>query len=119
MNPIWWLFIIFFILLILKVPVSFALLCSSVVYMKAADIGLLSIVQRGIAGDTSFTLLSVGFFIFAGNLMNNGGVTRKIFGFANKLVGWIPGGLGHTNVLASVIFAGMSGTAVSDAGGLG
>ncbi len=119
MNPIFWLFIIFFALLILKVPVSFSLMCSCVLYMQIAGIDLLSIVQRCIAGDASFTLLSVGFFIFAGNLMNNGGVTKKIFHFADKLVGWIPGGLGHANVVASVIFAGMSGTAVSDAGGLG
>ena len=87
--------------------------------MQIAGINLLAVVQRSIAGDTSFTLLSVGFFVLAGNLMNNGGVTEKIFNFANKLVGWIPGGLGHTNVVASIFFAGMSGTAVSDAGGLG
>lgn len=119
MNPIIWLFLVFFVLLLLKVPVSLSLLCSCVIYMKIADVSVLAIVQRAIAGNASFTLLSVGFFVFAGNLMNNGGVTRKIFDFAKKLVGWIPGGLGHTNVLASVIFAGMSGTAVSDAGGLG
>ncbi len=119
MDPIFWLFIVFFLLLFLKVPVSFSLFCSSVIYMKIAGVNLLAVVQRSIAGDTSFTLLSVGFFILAGNLMNNGGVTEKIFDFAKKLVGWIPGGLGHTNVVASIIFAGMSGTAVSDAGGLG
>ena len=63
--------------------------------------------------------MALAFFILAGNIMNNGGVTDQIFGFCKKAVGWIPGGLGHANVLASVIFAGMSGAAVADAGGLG
>ena len=78
MTKIIWLFLIFFILLLLKVPVSFSLLCASVIYMKIANVSVLAVVQRSIAGDTSFTLLSVGFFVLAGNLMNNGGVTEKI-----------------------------------------
>ena len=59
------------------------------------------------------------FFILAGNLMNSAGITNRIFAFALASVGWLRGGLGHVNVVASVIFAGMSGTAVADAGGLG
>ena len=59
------------------------------------------------------------FFILAGNLMNNAGITNRIYNFALALVGWLKGGLGHVNVLGSVIFAGMSGTAIADAGGLG
>ena len=64
-------------------------------------------------------LLAVPFFILAGNLMNSAGITTRIFDFAIASVGWLRGGLGHVNVVASVIFAGMSGTAVADAGGLG
>jgi tripartite ATP-independent transporter DctM subunit len=59
------------------------------------------------------------FFILAGNLMNSSGITNRIFEFAKAVVGWLPGGLGHVNVGASVVFAGMSGAAVADAGGLG
>jgi TRAP-type C4-dicarboxylate transport system permease large subunit len=64
-------------------------------------------------------LLAVPFFILAGNLMNNAGITNRIYNFALALVGWLKGGLGHVNVLGSVIFAGMSGTAIADAAGLG
>ena len=67
----------------------------------------------------SFPLLAVPFFIFAGNLMNAGGITERIFGFARVLFGHFRGGLGYVNVVASVIFSGMSGSALADAGGLG
>ncbi len=67
----------------------------------------------------NFTLLAIPFFLLAGKLMNTGSITKKIFGFCNTLVGWIPGGLGHANILASIVFAGMSGSAVADASGLG
>ncbi|MBW2208168.1 MAG: TRAP transporter large permease [Deltaproteobacteria bacterium] len=70
-------------------------------------------------GINNFSLLAVPFFILAANVMNKGSVTPRIFGFANSLVGHLRGGLGHVNVLASMIFAGMSGTAVADAAGLG
>ena len=59
------------------------------------------------------------FFILAGNLMNTAGITNRIYDFAKALVGWMRGGLGQVNIGGSVIFAGMSGTAVADAGGLG
>lgn len=70
-------------------------------------------------GVDSFTLLSIPLFLLAAKIMNTGSITKKLFSFCMKVVGWLPGGLGHVNVLCSVIFAGMSGTAVSDAGGLG
>ncbi len=68
---------------------------------------------------SNFLLLSIPFFILAAKLMNSSGITTRIFNFANVVVGFLPGGLGHANVIASLIFAGMSGTAVSDAAGLG
>ena len=68
---------------------------------------------------SNFLLLSIPFFILAAKLMNSSGITTRIFNFANTVVGFLPGGLGHANVIASLIFAGMSGTAVSDAAGLG
>lgn len=67
----------------------------------------------------NFTLLAIPFFLLAGKLMNTGSITMRIFRFCNTLIGWIPGGLGHANVLASIVFAGMSGSAVADAAGLG
>ena len=70
-------------------------------------------------GVNNFPMLAVPFFVLAANIMNVGGVTGRIFGFASCLVGHVKGGLGHVNVLASMIFAGMSGTAVADAAGLG
>ncbi len=71
------------------------------------------------SGTNSFTLLSVPLFLLAAKLMNTGSITKKLFALCMKVVGWLPGGLGHVNILCSVVFAGMSGTAVSDAGGLG
>lgn len=114
------LLIILVSLLILGVPVSFALIISSAAYLIQNDISLFIAIQRMTMsiGD-SFTLISVPFFILAGVIMNTGGITEKIFDFADKLVGHITGGLGHANILASIIFSGMSGTAIADAGGLG
>ena len=76
------------------------------------------VAHRMINGVDSFPLLAVPFFILAGNLMNTAGITERIFNFALALVGWMRGGLGNVNVGPSVIFPGMSGAAVADAGGL-
>ena len=72
-----------------------------------------------IAGVESFPLLAVPFFILAGNLMNIAGVTGRIYSFAVALVGWMKGGLAQVNIIGSVVFSGMSGTAIADAAGLG
>ncbi|MDK2822043.1 MAG: hypothetical protein PWQ37_3153 [Candidatus Petromonas sp.] len=77
------------------------------------------IAQRIIYGVNNFTLLAIPFFLLAGKLMNTGGITKRIFKFANTIIGYLPGGLGHANIVASIIFAGMSGSAVADAAGLG
>ncbi|HOV38706.1 MAG TPA: TRAP transporter large permease, partial [Spirochaetales bacterium] len=91
----------------------------SFAYLAVFDIPVITMAQKMISGIDTYALLAVPFFILAGNLMNTGGVTRRLFRFASSLVGFIPGGLGHANVLASMIFAGMSGAAIADAGGLG
>ncbi|MCC7281448.1 MAG: TRAP transporter large permease [Acetobacteraceae bacterium] len=79
-----------------------------------------SIVPQKIAQSAnSFPLLAAPLFILMGNIMNSAGITERIFGFATACVGWVRGGLCHANILASVIFAGMSGSAVADAGGVG
>jgi TRAP-type C4-dicarboxylate transport system permease large subunit len=77
------------------------------------------VIHRMVSGVDSFPLLAVPFFILAGNLMNSAGITNRIYNFALALVGWLKGGLGHVNVVGSMVFAGMSGTAIADAAGLG
>ena len=102
------------------VPVAIAMAGSALIYiLLTGDTPPFVVVHRMISGIDSFPLLAVPFFIFAGNLMNNAGITNRIYDFALALVGWLKGGLGHVNILGSVIFAGMSGTAIADAAGLG
>ena len=102
------------------VPVAIAMAGASLAYIAiSGDVPPFVVIHRMINGIDSFPLLAVPFFILAGNLMNNAGITTRIFNFALSLVDWLKGGLGHVNVLASVIFAGMSGTAIADAAGLG
>lgn len=106
--------------LMIGLPVAVALGGASLLYVAlTGDLPLLVVVHRMVNGIDSFPLLAVPFFIMAGNLMNSAGITDRIFHFAIAAVGWAKGGLGHVNVFASIIFAGMSGTAVADAGGLG
>src|SRR5437660_12183716 len=101
-------------------PVFIAMAGSSLVYvMVSGNIPDYVVIHRMIGGLDSFPLLAVPFFILAGNLMNSAGITNRIYNFALALVGWLKGGLGHVNVVGSVIFAGMSGTAIADAAGLG
>lgn len=101
-------------------PIAFAMALASLAYIwMSGTIPPLAVVHRMVGGVDSFPLLAVPFFILAGNLMNSAGITNRIYDFALALVGWLKGGLGHVNVVGSVVFAGMSGTAVADAGGLG
>lgn len=112
--------LLFFMLL--GVPVVFTLGIVSVLYMlldSSMIFNFALIAQGMLNGINNFTLLAVPFFIFAANVMNKGGITTRIFGFTNKLVGHLPGGLGQVNILASIVFAGMSGSASADAAGLG
>jgi TRAP-type C4-dicarboxylate transport system permease large subunit len=102
------------------VPVAIAMAGSALVYiLLTGDTPPFVVVHRMISGIDSFPLLAVPFFIMAGNLMNNAGITNRIYDFALALVGWLKGGLGHVNIIGSVVFAGMSGTAIADAAGLG
>jgi len=112
--------IIFLVLMAGGIPVAIAMAGASLVYILiSGDLPPFAVIHRMIGGIDSFPLLAVPFFILAGNLMNNAGITNRIYNFALALVGWMKGGLGHVNVVGSVIFAGMSGTAIADAAGLG
>jgi len=110
----------FLLLLVIGVPVAISLAGSSLIYVILEGVQPhLVVLHRMIGGIDSFPLLAIPFFIMAGSLMNSAGITNRIYDFALALVGWLKGGLGHVNIVGSVIFAGMSGTAVADAGGLG
>jgi len=110
---------IFTICMFVNVPVSISMGLASGVCLCVMGISGMIIPQKMLAGIQSWVLLSVPFFILAAQIMNRGGVAERLFTFANELVGWVKGGLGHANVLASMIFAGISGAAVADASGLG
>ena len=114
------LLLVFFVLMACGVPISFSLAISAIITVIASgQFQVIAVVQRMIGNSSSYTLLAIPFFILAAKLMNTGGITRRIFRAASAWVGWIPGGLAHANVVASIVFSGMSGSAVADAGGLG
>jgi len=112
---------VFFLLFMSSgIPVAIAMAGASLAYiLVSGNLPPFVVIHRMVSGIDSFPLLAVPFFILAGNLMNNAGITTRIYNFALALVGWMKGGLGHVNVIGSVIFAGMSGTAIADAAGLG
>ncbi len=111
--------LVFVLGLVMGIPVAVTLGLASVGYLLAADMPLVVVPQKMYAGIDTFVLLSIPGFILAGNLMSNGGITLRIVRFANALVGWIRGGLGLSNVAGSMLFGGISGTAVADAASIG
>ncbi len=120
---------ILFGLIFLRMPVPFAMLTASVAFITIqqfsggsplfTSVGLKIIPQRMPASLESFPLLAIPLFVFAGNLLNVSGIADRIFVFAKTLVAHIHGGLAHVNILASIVFSGMSGVAAADAAGLG
>ena len=111
--------IAFIVFLVIGVPISISIGASAILGCMSLGYPMVVIGQKMVSGIDSFLLIAVPLFILAGNLMNASKLTKKMFDTAKELVGWIPGGLAHANVVASIIFAGMSGSAVADAGGLG
>ncbi len=115
--------VVFIILLIAGIPVVFSLgmtsFVSAIVMWGVEGLPLDVLAQRMTSGFNSFTTVGIPLFLLAGKLMNAGTISHRIFKFAQDLVGRFPGGLGHVNVLASVIFSGMSGSVAADAAGLG
>lgn len=105
--------------LMMGLPVAITLGLSSMAYILFMDMPLAVIPQKMYAGMDSFVLLCIPGFILAGNLMNGGGITGRIIRFAQALVGWVRGGLAQTNVASSMLFGGISGTAVADAASIG
>lgn len=100
-------------------PIAFSMIISSVVYALIGGIDMSFFNLEGFKALYSFTLTAIPMFMLTAEVMNSSTVADKMFNFANSLTGWIPGGLGHTNIVTSVIFAGMSGSAAADTGGIG
>lgn len=107
------------LLVLLNVPIGIGMIMVSMGYFYYSGLGLSFATQRMVDGLNSFPMLAVPLFILAAAILNSAGITNHLFGFARALVGHVTGGLGHVNVLASLFFSGMSGSAMADAGGLG
>lgn len=110
---------LFFFLMALNVPVATVMGVTSIVYLLIDGKDLLIVAQRMFAGVDSFMLMAIPLYIFAGELMNRCGITRRIFNFASEIVGFLPGGLALVNILASTMFAGISGSSSADVASLG
>lgn len=109
----------FIITLFMGIPVAFSVGIAAFVAILFTNVPIFVIFQRMFGGVDSFTLLAIPFFIFMGNVMEKGGIARRIVDFANILIGQIQGGLAAVNVLASMFFAGISGSAVADTSSIG
>jgi tripartite ATP-independent transporter DctM subunit len=110
---------VWFVAIFLGPPLWLAMSLAGWAFLAIAGIADLALAQRIAKAADSFPLLAAPLFILMGNIMNGAGITRRIFDFATVCVGWMRGGLCHANIVASVFFAGTSGSAVADAGGLG
>lgn len=114
------LFGMWLILLVIGLPVGYSLILTGLVYFASMDWNVVFFAgAKLVDGIDSFALLAVPFFTLTGILMNSSGITVRIFSFAKSMVGHYTGGMGHVNILASLLFSGMSGSALADAGGLG
>lgn len=113
------LFLVFFGLLILGLPIALTLGLSSLTYLFMADIPFTVIPQKLYSGIDTFVLLCIPGFVLAGNLMNSGNITDQIIRLSNAMVGHIRGGLGLANIAGSMLFGGISGTAVADTASIG
>ena len=109
----------FILLLILRTPISFALLTSAILTSFYLKVPLMSVAVQMVKGIHSFSLLAIPFFILAGEIMGAGGISRRIIEFTNVLVGRVRGGLAQVNILASMFFGGISGSAIADVSSIG
>lgn len=111
--------VLFLILIILGLPIGVSMGLTSILYIIVENLPINVLAHRMGNAINSFPLLAVPVFIFAGCLMNTSGITQRIFTFVRSMIGGISGGLAHVNIVASLIFSGMSGAALADIGGLG
>jgi len=112
--------LVFLVLLLLKCPISFSMMISSLVYlMMRGGLSPTIIPEKMTSGINSFPLIAIPLFVLAGSIMNTAGITSRIFNFAMAFVGHFKAGLAYVNIIASVIFAGITGSSVADVAGLG
>lgn len=112
--------LIFVLIFVLRMPIPMGMMTACVFYFLVTGESPKMVAQQTLKTFyTNYTIIAVPLFIFAANVMNSGKVTDKVFGFAMGFVGRFKGGLGHVNVLASLVFSGMTGSAIADASGLG
>ena len=109
----------FVVLLAVRMPISFTLAISSILTGLYLKVPLATLFQRMVNGVQSFSLLAIPFFILAGEIMGQGGISRRLITLANAFVGWMRGGLAQVNILASMFFGGISGSAVADTSSIG
>ena len=112
-------FVILFGLMLLGVPVAFAILSSGMAYLATTGTSILVVAQRLIYGLNSFTLLAVPLFILVGNLMDFGGISKRLTDWAKSLLGWLPGGLGIVTVFSCAIFAALTGSGPATVAAIG
>lgn len=112
-------FALLFALLLVGIPIAFSIGLSVLCVLVVTDVPLLIFAQRAANAADSFALLAIPLFVLAGELMNRGGLTERLVGFAQSLIGHLRGGLGQTSVLSSLIFANVSGSAVADTTAVG
>ncbi len=113
-------FLVFLLCVLIRIPIAFAMGISILfASMISERIPMVIVTSRMFAGLDSFPMMAIPFFLLAGNVMNASGMTDRLFAFSNCLVGHLRGGLGHVTVVAAMIVAGMSGSALAEAGGLG
>lgn len=112
--------IVFALVFVLRMPIPMGLMVACIFYFMVSGDPVKMVAQQTLKTFyTNYTIIAVPLFVFAANVMNSGKVTDKVFGFAKGFVGRFKGGLGHVNVLASLVFSGMTGSAIADASGLG
>ena len=109
----------FFLMIMLRFPIAYAVALSSVFCLMAQGLPLTTICQQMVKGISSFSLMAVPFFITMGCLMGSGGISEKLIALANACVGWMRGGMAMVNIVASYFFGGISGSASADTASLG
>jgi tripartite ATP-independent transporter DctM subunit len=117
--PVFLLIGIFVILLLMRMPITFALAVSSIVTAIYLQIPLMAVLLQMVKGIDSFSLMAIPFFILAGEIMSQGGIATRLISFSNVIVGRMRGGLAQVNVLSSMFFGGISGSAIADTASIG
>lgn len=114
------LLIVLLVLLLLNMPIAIAIgIASITIIMLNSDFSLMVVIQRMFSGTDSFHLMAVPLFMYAGLIMEKGGISRRLIDFANALVGWLPGGLAAVTIVSAMFFAGISGSAAADTAAVG